>query len=112
MNQMRGASDIELGHSRLALEAELSAVRTRLAQREQALAVLTRRLLQLESGEVEGPPEPSPSAGDGASEVRVLRAQVSALQHELHWLRHSRIFRWSSPIRRAFYAARRTLLRR
>lgn len=108
---MREKMDIDVAHSRLAMETELRAVRSRLTQREQTLAILTRRLLQLEGGGGGTPAEQPPPTGDVASENRVLRAQVAALQAELHWLRHSKIFRWSSPVRAAFYAVRRVVRR-
>jgi len=106
------------GSARLRLEAEVRALKRQVAQRERALALLNRRLLRLERGEdcLPGAGEIGPA--DIAAQVALLRAQLSslhdendALRDELHWLRHSRIFRWSRPFRGVFYAVRRGVRR-
>jgi len=84
------------------LQASLRAVRRQLAVREQALAVLNRRLLRLESGEID-----QGGTETMAAEVASLSEANRALKEELYWLRHSRVFRWSSPLRKAYHTVRR-----
>jgi len=103
----------------LALEMQVRALGRQLAQRDEALGLLNRRLLRLERGEDSLPALSDVGIGDLAAHVLLLRAQMSslhdendALRNELHWLRNSKIFRWSRPFREPFYATRRVLRRR
>jgi phage protein D len=120
-NETVVATDAEPGEGSavLAVEMQIRALKRQLAQREQALALLNRRLLRLERGEDSLPAVSEVGVGDMAAHVLLLRAQMSslhdendALRNELHWLRHSKIFRWSRPFREAFYAMRRVFRRR
>lgn len=75
------------------LEAEVRALRQRLAQREELLKVLNRRLLQLERGE------------NGDSQA--LRDENSYLHEQLGLLRGTKLYRWSSPARDVYSRLRR-----
>ncbi len=85
----------ELGdYSRVrTLEAEVRALQQRLAQREELLKVLNRRLLQLERGE----------SGD----AQALQDENSNLHQELDRLHSTKLFRWSSPARDVYSRLRR-----
>jgi DNA repair exonuclease SbcCD ATPase subunit len=123
------------------LQVKLRAVKRKLEVREQALAVLNRRLLQLERGEngvggiaralgseyvriqdlsaeVESDEAQiqrlSAALASGESRIQALSAEVAslreanhALQQELFWLRNSRVYRWSGPVRNAYHKVRR-----
>jgi chromosome segregation ATPase len=110
------ATDTELddGGKVLALDREVRSLRRRLAQREQMLAGLNRRLLQLERGdnglsgmqraELRGPAAGHPSL---QAELASVKDANRALQEELYWLRHSKVFRWSRPARKVYHVLRR-----
>lgn len=81
----------------IVLESELRAERQRLAQREEMLAVLNRRLVVLEqqastiNAVIDMPPDPE-----------ALRERVRALEEELERMRQTKVFKWSAPLRRLY----------
>jgi chromosome segregation ATPase len=110
-----------------ALQAKLRAVKRKLEVREQALAVLNRRLLKLERGENGAGgmvramgteyvqiQDLSAEMESDETQIQTLSAEVAslreanrALQEELFWLRNSRVYRWSGPVRSVYHKVRR-----
>jgi hypothetical protein len=74
-------------HDRLHdLEVEVRVLRRTLAQREEALGALNRRLLVLERGDI-------------ASPVVDRSDEVVRLEAEIEQMRNTKLFRWSAPAR-------------
>lgn len=88
------------------LEAEVRALRARVAQREESLRSLNGRLLKLERGEFSvGASNP----GSEASLRRELDAsteRVAFLEHEIDALRNTKLLRWAAPARAVYARAR------
>lgn len=87
--------------SRLALETEVRELRQRLAVREQALADLNRRVVQLERG------------GSGVADISVLivrnqelEDRARELEAELARVRETKLFRWTRPARAIYRVVR------
>ena len=110
------------------LEAQLGALRRQLNQRENALAVLNRRLLQLERGQngalgVEratrlaptSEPHPLEAVNQAlttenealSAQVRALTTDNECLREELQRMRNTRLFRWAAPARGGYARIRR-----
>jgi hypothetical protein len=68
------------------LEVEVRVLRRTLTQRDEALVILNRRLMELERGDI------GSSSTDQADEV-------SRLEAELDRIRGTKLFRWSAPAR-------------
>jgi hypothetical protein len=96
----------------LNLRSELGRARRSLKQREEALAVLNRRLLALETGQVgaEHASETYSSADERARAASLAEqlSQVTAEVEHLRWaqeevlrLQASKMFRYTWPVRRA-----------
>lgn len=86
-----------------ALESELRAERQRVAQREQMLATLNRRLVVLEQGGGIDPTSGLPSNPEALrARVRELEIELSQTQGELERLRRTKLFTWSAPLRRVY----------
>lgn len=90
------------------LQSELGALRQRLEMRDEALRVLNRRLLHLEG-------HPSKVMGEREDRERLvtenktlladnisLRDQLESARMELAELRHTKMFRWTSPVRNLY----------
>lgn len=82
------------------LEAEVGALEQRLEQRERMLKDLNRRLLQLERGE-------NGIAGTERADLGEVLSENQALHEELEALRHTKLFRWSAPMRDVYARLRR-----
>jgi len=110
------------------LETEVRALRQRLEQREQMLAVLNRRLLQLERGEngssgmdraetglllsqnhelLEANGELHEQNGLLRQRLHVLDEENAGLHEQLKLMRDTKLFRWSSPARDVYARLRR-----
>jgi hypothetical protein len=88
------------------LEAQLRAERQRVAQREQMLATLNRRLVVLEQGTGAVDPATGLPAGPEAlrERVRRLEAELAEARQELQRIRQTKLFKWSAPLRRVYAA--------
>jgi hypothetical protein len=91
------------------LEAELRAERQRVAQREQMLATLNRRLVLLEQGVSGVDPTTGQAIGPEALQERVRRLEVelAEAQQELQRMRQTKVFKWTAPFRRVYGAMAR-----
>jgi regulator of replication initiation timing len=97
-----GAREAEVA----SLLAEVRSLQTELGSREAEVASLRAevRSLQTELGSRQA--ELSSRQAELASREAELASMQDAnrtLQEELHWLRNSRVFRWSRPVRKAYH---------
>lgn len=92
-----------------ALEGELRAERRRVAQREQMIATLNRRLVVLEqTASSVNPATGMPTEPEALRErVRELEAQLDEVTQELERMRHTKLFTWSAPLRQLYALLRR-----
>jgi hypothetical protein len=102
------------------LEKEIRALRQRVEQREHALGVLNRRLIQLERNDVGQPGRERAGAWPLDAENEDLRQQrdaaiqqtlaareeSAAALRELEAMRATRLFRWASPARQVYAKTR------
>jgi hypothetical protein len=105
-NQEPTRSDAEISENEVirALETEVRALRQRVEHRELALALLNRRLLELERSEVEMLREENVALGH---QLATLRLEGEALRQQIVDMHATKLYRWSSPAR-GLYAKART----
>jgi hypothetical protein len=101
----------------IALAAQVGALQQKLDQRENALAMLNRRLLQLERTEnsavgverAAGLAATSDSGlldSDAFAQIRRLEADNEHLREEIQRIRDTKLFRWAAPARRVYALTR------
>ena len=99
-------STIDSGQGReFALEGEVRALKRQLAQREQALVSLNRRLLELERGDL-AEFGGSTDVSEISAWCRKLRDENQELREELSRVYNTKLFRWASPLRRVYSLVR------
>jgi hypothetical protein len=89
-----------------ALEIEVGALRQQLGQREDALKILNRRLLELERGEHGTDPLERIATAQLVAEKERILAENGVLASQLESLQQTKILRWSAPARQLYARVR------
>jgi hypothetical protein len=97
---MTSETDTEVRERERSLDAEVRSLQKRLEQRELALGMLNRRLLQLERGDTGFAGMDRAAGGADPAEVQALRAELDRVYN-------TKLFRWASPARTIYGALRR-----
>lgn len=88
------------------LRRDLELAQRTLRQREEALAVLNRRLVRLERGRPGDRPGTSAERNALAAQDNLL-TELLLIQRELELLRATKLFRYADPLRRIYAMTRR-----